>query len=1210
MKIWQRGISLSLGLMLGGVSALAPLPAVVAQTAANKADEAVRLVQEGVALYKQGKKQEAVNLLEQALVILKERKDRQGEATILGVVAAMQSELGQQAKALESLQRALLIHRELKDRKGEAQTLFRIGVLHDRLGQPSQALAALQQALPIYKELGDRKGEAQTLKNIGETYNNGQYSKALEFFQQALVITKEIGDRKGEGTALNTIGVIYTNLGQYVKALEFYQQALVIHREIGDRSGESNSLNNIGSIYNSLGQYSRALEFYQRALGIAKEIRNRKGEGTTLNNIGVIYTNLGQYVKALELYQQALVIHREIGDRKVESNTLNNIGGTYNSLGQYSKALDFHQQALVICREIGNRAGEGVALSSIGSVYNALSQYTKALDYHQQSLAISKEIGDRSGESVSLNNIGRVYEQLGQYAKALDYHQQSLAISKEIGDRSGESTSLNNIGLVYDALSQYAKALDYHQQSLAISKEIGARSDESNSLNNIGLVYMKLGLYTKALDYLQQSLAISKEIGNRFGESAALTNTGSVYRRLEKNSEALSYYQQALVIDQEIGSRWGEGFSRDYIGAVYRQMGEYAKALDYHQHSLVIRQELGNQRGEGIALDNLGQVYRGLGQYAQALDFFQRAFAVRQTIGDRQGEGETLSNLASVFKAQEQLELAIAFYKQSVNTFEAVRGEIRQLPREFQESYTQSLVGTYRNLADLLIQQGRLSEAQAVLELLKLRELREFTRDAGINSSGISLAKVEEAALNQILSQFTTVGHFTQELTKCQQTQCPNLRQLEQQRDALYAAVNQEMRQQRAILAKHFSSEAGTLSPDKLNAEARRIVNAQPGTVLIYPLVLKDKIQFLVAFQAGNGAVTFRPFETQVSAEHLFKTIQTFRQQLGETNAAGRPKADLAAVKATSQQLYTWLIKPLETELNTPAIKHLVFAPDSTTRYIPLAALYDGKQYLIQRFTISTITAASQTNTTARMPKPDGQQSLLLAMGASTFPNLNSLDNVPAELDAITKTGSSGDQEGIYPGSKFLNSTFDYEALKSSLGKGTYRILHLATHGAFKPGRPEDSYLVPGRGQNLTTELIDQLGNHGLGDIHLVVLSACETAVGDRASDGIEIPGISYFFLKNEVKSVMASLWNVNDASTALIMQQFYKHVATGKTKAEALQAVQQDLIRVKLTAQDAPARADVIVTAKPGRRTAQGVKSDFSHPYYWAPFILIGNSL
>jgi CHAT domain-containing protein len=654
-----------------------------------------------------------------------------------------------------------------------------------------------------------------------------------------------------------------------------------------------------------------------------------------------------------------------------------------------------------------------------------------------------------------------------------------------------------------------------------------------------------------------------------------------------------------------VGDRSGEARTLNNIGGVYDTLGEKQKALEYYNQSLPLSRAVGDRSGEATTLNNIGRVYDDLGEKQKALEYYNQALPLWRAVGDRSGEAKTLSNIGLLLNKQRP-DVAIVFYKQSVNLFESLRQDIRKLPRETQEAYTKSVAKTYRALASLLIDRGRLPEAQAVLELLKLRELRDFTRDAGINSSGISLAKIEEAALNQILKQFKTLGNFAQALADCEQKGCPKSTQdqLEQQRDQLFAAVNTELDQQRAILAKHFATEPTTLLSDKLNAEARDIVNAQPGTVLIYPLILNDKIQFLLALKTGAGAVTFRPFENkEVNANQLFNMIQAFRNQLKEPG-------DLKQLQTTSRELYKALIQPLEPELNNPQIKHLVFAPDSITRYIPLAALYDGNHYLIERYSISTITAASTTDTSETTPRPSANQALLLATGASTFPNLPSLENVPAELDAITQTKQRQDHPGIYPGTELLNEAFDYDALKTNLRDnlkgGTYRILHIATHAAFRPGRPEDSYLVPGHGDNLTTERIDALGNYGLRKIHLVVLSACETAVGDRASDGIEIPGISYFFLKNKVKAVMASLWSVNDGSTALIMQQFYKHIAAGMTKAEALKQVQQDLIQHKLTSKNAPFTRASARPLVPGH-SALG---DFSHPYYWAPFILIGNSL
>jgi CHAT domain-containing protein len=680
-----------------------------------------------------------------------------------------------------------------------------------------------------------------------------------------------------------------------------------------------------------------------------------------------------------------------------------------------------------------------------------------------------------------------------------------------------------------------------------------------------------------------------------------LSLIGDAYAGQKQFVKALEFYQQALVIHDEVGNLPGKITTLSNMGLTYSATSN-PKTLVIFQQALDIAQQVGSLPRKSQALSYLGQAQIQLGKFADAQANLQQALVIAQSIGNRPTQAQALANLGTLLTKQQQPELAIVFYKQSVNTYESIRQNLRTLSQEQQRSYTETVANTYRQLAKLLIEQKRLPEAQAVMELLKLRELRDYTRDAGINSSGISLAKIEGTVLKQLLKQFTTINNFTQTIAQCEQKKCTQLEQLYDQRDRLNSTIKSELNQHRVVLAKHFATE-GSIKPEDLNAEARRIV-AQPDTVLIYPLVLKDKIQFLLAFKAGDQAVTFRPFETQVNAETLFNTIQTFRQQLGTPG-------NLKDLQATSQQLHTWLIKPLEAELNQATIKHIVFAPDSITRYIPLAALYDGKQYLVQRYSISTITAASTTDVTEKFPKPSPNQPFLLAMGASVFPTLSPLANVPAELDAIVQTKRSTDNRGIYPGAEFLNQDFNYPALKQNLKN--YRILHLATHGKFIPGRPEDSFLVPGRGENLTTQLIETLSDYGLSNIHLVTLSACETAVGDRASDGMEIPGLSHYFLKNkQVKSVLASLWAVNDASTALMMMQFYQKLAQGNiTKAEALRQVQFEFIQSKLTAKDAPRRSDeaeILVKGAENSRTPRS--SNFSHPYYWAPFILIGNSL
>jgi CHAT domain-containing protein len=954
-------------------------------------------------------------------------------------------------------------------------------------------------------------------------------------------------------------------------------------------------------------------------VALAQTTQDRKAEANRLRDEADQLMIHQQYRTALHSYQQALKIYQALQNNDGELYVLNRLATTYLAQRNFEEAIEYAYRQLNRAKETASHTSEISALENFYWIYRRQLNYPKAIESAQQALALAQKFHARDRQADALFWLDDLYAELGDGVKARKYralrdalihqlnsdklekYRQDLALARQQRNTKDELDALGH-------LAEFTRNADYSEQLLRVARRIHDSEAEMFALSLLGEFYMSAahlakpepGSSVKAVDYLQQLLTLARSKRNESYERNALELLSLTYDDLHNSSKASEYRRQLIALSQKQRDPSGELYSLCSLARAAFQSAKYPQAIDYYQQCLVLARKVHNPVYEFDTLVELGETYQYIGDYGKAIESYLDLLTLKQTTSDRYGQLTALRYIGSILVKENKPELAIVFYKQSINIYESIREDIRKLPRETQESYAQSVASTYRNLADLLIQQGRLPEAQAVLELLKLRELKDFTRDAGIDSPGINLANVEATALKQILQRYTTVGEFSQKIAACEQTHCPELQQLQDQRNKLNQAVTAELNQQRAVLAKYFSTESATLVPEKLNAEARRIVNAQPGTVLIYPLVLKDKIQFLLALKAGDGAVTFRPFETRVSAETLFKTIQTFRQQL-------QSPGDLAALQATSQQLYTWLIKPLEPELNNPAIKHLVFAPDSTTRYIPLAALFDGKHYLIDRYSLSTITAASKTDTSETFAKLAVNASFLLAAGASTFANANPLDNVPAELDAIVKLPNNRNPQGIYPGVELLNTQFDFEALKASL-KG-HRVLHIATHGKFQPGRPEDSYLLPGRGQNLTTALIDQLGDYGLGDIHLVVLSACETAVGDRASDGMEIPGISYFFLKNEVKAVMASLWSVNDASTSLMMQQFYKQLATGKTtKAEALQLVQQQFITGKLTAKNAPNRSPTLLPkGSPQRQSTNGA---FSHPYYWAPFILIGNSL
>jgi CHAT domain-containing protein/Flp pilus assembly protein TadD len=899
-------------------------------------------------------------------------------------------------------------------------------------------------------------------------------------------------------------------------------------------------------------------------LARAQTSQARKADALRLLQEGKRLLDKSQFQAALEKVQQALAIYRELCDRTGEAAALNSLGEVYIGWSQDAKALESLQQALAISKEVKDRSGEGKNLDNLGKVYNGLSLYSKALDVLQQALLIHREVGDRAGVGKTYNNLGEVYSNLGQYSMAMELFEQALAIHREIGNKVDVGTTLDNIGLVYVDLGQYAKALEFHQQALSIFRELTNRAEEAKVLNNIGLAYYYLGQYSQGLSQYLKSL---------------------------------QFFKQALAIHRETGVRAEEGVTLNNIGLVYDGLSQTTKALEFYQQALPIFRETRLRAEEGTTLNNIGLAYYNIGQYPKALEFYQQALAINRELKVRAREGITLTNIGALLEKQKQPELAIIFYKRFVNLAEAIRQDIRVLPREQQESYTKTVGYTYRSLATLLLSQGRILEAQQVLELLKIQEIRNFTKDtrAGVQTAGIALNPTEK----QIVKEYGTLIGFGQQLETCQQTQCEALSRLLDQRDALTQQYNQTVRQLEQEIRTRRAQDDAFFDPKKLS-KTREVVEAQPNTVLIYPLVLEDKIWLL---WASKGGIVKSLKVSNVGERQMAETVLKFRQLLQD------PNSDLAAVKATGKQLYDWLILPLEVELKANKIQNLVFSLDRATRYIPMSALFDGKNYLIENYAISTVLSADLTDMRDRL---SNQNTSVLALGLSNgVAGFNPLPNVPAELDAIVRK-KPNDTQGIYPGLEFLNSAFDFRALRDHLVG--HQLLHIATHGKFVPGNPDASYLLLGTGQELAIPTIATLQD--LRQVHLVVLSACETALGGPGQDGTEISGISYYFLNAGAKAVMASLWQVNDESTSRLMQNFYGNLAKGSstapiTKTSALRQAQLFLLRGDVPrAENADSRASLEIRPRQASQTASTNSSapSFAHPYYWAPFILIGN--
>ncbi len=1160
---------------------------------ADRAGEATTLSNIGGVYSALGERQKALDAYAQALPLLHAVGDRALEAITLTNAGLIYSVLREDQKALDAYAQALSLYHAIGDRGHEATTLSFVGMTYAILGEKQKALDCFAQALPIYHTLGDRHGEAEVLSKMGLLYDLlGEKQKALDSYTQALPLFQAESDRKGEAKALEEIAELYSGLKKKEKALEYYSQALLLRRAEGDRGGEAKTLSRMGGIYSSISEKRKALDYYLQALPLFRAVGDPAGEATILNKIGAVYSSLGEKQKALEYFAQA----RAAGDQDGEATALNNIGTVYSDLGEKRKALDYYMQALPLLRAVGDRGLEATTLNNIGGVYDYLGEKPKALEYYTQALPLHRAERDRAGEATVFNNIGAIYSDFGEKQKALEYYTQALSLFRAEDDRTGEATTLNNIGHVYDDLGEKQKALDYYTRALPLHHAEGDRSGEATTLNNIGGVYSTLGEKQKALAYYMQVLGLLRGVDDHPNEAKALTNIGGIYDAMGEKQKALEYFAQALPMLHAMGDRTSEAATRGRIGLVYYDLGEKHKALEYYTEALSLCRAVRDRAGEATTLIYLGALYNNLGENHKALEYYNQALPLKRAVGDRRGEAATLALLMAYWNKEGNGPLAAFFGKQAINAIQYIRQNIQGMEKSTQSAFLKSNEDVYRYLADVLVAQGRLFEAQQVLGMLKEEEFKEFTRDLGSGGAAGTLAMTSaERAVGERYDQAAGAvaaawaewnvlnekkARTPEEDARLQQLS----KQLEEAEASFQAFVSQELYQQ---LGKNKSADSDVRELEQKTSDLQAVLReVEPGTVALYTVAAPERLIVIMVLPDVRIAR-----EYAIKPEALRDKVFKFWRALSTNSPEALPAA---------QELYKIVLGPVEKDLEAAHAKTLMWSLDDVLRYIPIAALHDGHQYVVEKYRNEVFTLSSISKL---KDEPRVKSWQILAMGVSkSYGGSQPLPSVPGELHSIVhaKAGAPG---GLLEGVELLDDDFTEEAFTRALAQ-RYPLVHIASHFLFQAGVDDMSYLLLGgktdAGERLTLAHIKTAPNIRFLNTELLTLSACQTAMsGER--NGREIDGLGEVAQRKGAKAVVASLWSVSDRSTGALMRKFYETWTAnpGMPKAEALRQAQVALLHGDVKPEAVPAGAAVGTAAVP---------DSFAHPYYWAPFILIGN--
>jgi CHAT domain-containing protein len=971
------------------------------------------------------------------------------------------------------------------------------------------------------------------------------------------------------------------------------EQKLAQARASKDMRTVVTELNILGSLYRTAGQLQKALDDLNEALPIEQQANSLLGQGTTLMTMGRVYTDLGQEDKALALLIQALPMWRTLGSRSGEAATLNYIGKVYNNLGDHDESLKNLNAAMAIWHQIGNPqnttpASNGTAPSPSGP---------------PQATAASRTTAILDGEAGTLDNLGRAYSDMGQGLDALKDYDQAIALFRQAGERNGEALILNDMGPAYAELGQKQKSLEVYNQAIQIWRETGNRQGEALTLNDMGRLYRDLGQQQTAMDYYNQALPIWRETGNRSGEAMALSDIGRAYADLGQPQKAIDYGSQALPIWRETGNRRGVAMTLNTMGRDHSDMNEAKEAMDLDLQALVLWREAKDERNEATALMTIAWAYSEMNEPEQSFSSAIAALGLAKATADPEIEASIENSMMLGFRKQHRPEEAILFGLDAVNSYEQIRKNISGLDKEVQSGFVQSKSQVYRMLAELLVEAGRLGEAEQILDLLKEQELKDLVAGANANAGAafgpLALSPAQqkaESALPDLEKKARTVEELS--LTWAQIQAKPahtpeddaqlksletNMREVSKEiHDTLYNEIFPMLDAQ---------SAPGQAAGDSTKSLLQGALAKLGPSVMGIRLLLGDDHAYALVVTATTRKKIELPASSADLRAKAFEAVQLL------SSPATDPRPQL-------NQLYTMIVAPIEGELKTLAspqnnVPTLLWSLDDALRYVPMGALYDGSQYMVERFHNVLFTPESYGHMDDS-PLANAQPPRALALGLSkSYGGMPPLPGVLPELDSVVRDPSVPDSHGPMQGKLLPDEQFTLSALKSELESGqNFSVVHIASHFVLIAGSGDEPFLLMGGDKtgdpdgfdwNLSDMENSTVAFHGT---RLLTLSACSTAKNYKSRDGLEMDSLGMVAQRKEAEAVLATLWDVNDLSTSHIMSDFYARwmQSPAQGKAEALRQAQLAFLN--------------------GTAISSGAKTGlgYAHPYYWAPFVLIGN--
>ncbi|WP_375504854.1 CHAT domain-containing protein [uncultured Nostoc sp.] len=870
----------------------------------------------------------------------------------------------------------------------------------------------------------------------------------------------------------------------------------------------------------------------------------------------------GQFAFAAQSFQQAAQVYQSQNDALNQALALNFLSLSEQKLGHWNQAsvaittsLDLLNQSKLTTSNAKHILA--LVLNTQGNLQLVLGQVENALQSWQEAAKTYTEIGDTAGNIGSLINQATAFQSLGLYRRTMKIFEQVEKNLLSMPNSLLKAAGLRSWGNWLLASGDIEKSQKMLEQSLAVAQQLRSPQEESATLLSLGNAAFAKG----KRNLIKESTTEDNFLPSQCGQTA-----------IAQTEDTKFYFKKASYYYHEIANK-----SSSPITAIQAQLNR-----------LSVLQFLGQQptseylRSIKSALSNLTPSRAAV--YAR-INFVQSLLCLEKT--HKQTTRETFNSPTQNqdFQAGAKEQAKIQNSEEIVELLNTSVQQAKEIKDQRAESYSLGYLAQFYEMRKQFPNAQRYTES--ALNLAQLInapdiayhwewQLGRLFMVQGDSERAVAAYTTAVATLHTLRGDLVALNADTQFdfrdevepvyrqlvglLLQSDQTSTAKAVTKQVSQNNLKQARNAIEALQLAELDNFFQDACITIQPTQIDEV---VDNSNPVTAVFYSIILADRIEIIVKLPHSQELRHYTTYKPKVEVEN---TLEALRQKL-EQRYTFRDREDL------SQEVYNWIIKPAIADLEQSNVKNLVFVMDGSLQNIPMAALYDGKQYLIEKYSVAL---SPGLQLLAPKQKQRRLEALIAGLTESRL-GFSSLSNVGTELQQI---------ESIIPSKQLINQAFTSINIEQQVSAISFPVVHLATHGKFS-SKLEDTYILAWNDKIKIKQLREILqtreqvvgrSNRVPPPIELLVLSACETATGDKRA-ALGLAGVA---VRSGARSTLASLWQVDDKSTSVLMSEFYRQLTQNAnlSKAEAL------------------------------RRAQEFVLKDKEHPFYWAPYVLVGNWL